>query len=134
MGRRNFLIASLLMTNLAWFSGSALAQNVHAPQTSPIKAGDKVPVIVVTLRPHGFEPEKLTLSQNTVIIHIVNRAGGVGDPNLKIKRQSDNAQVYADKASQNGNDTWRILVFEKGKFTMTLSNHSTAALAIEVTQ
>ena len=53
---------------------------------------------------------------------------------MTITPQSGTAPAYTDKASQNGEDAWRTLTFTKGTFTMTMSNHATATLGIEVTQ
>lgn len=131
-----------LLVYLVCLSVFAIAQGVQSP-TSPVKAGDKVPMIVVTLRPHGFEPDKITLSQNTVILYIINRAGGKGDPDMTIAPNTTangnananaNVQAYSGKASQNGLDMWRFLTISKGQYTMTMSNHGTAKLSIEVTK
>jgi hypothetical protein len=140
--QRDLAMRLLLLAQLFSWSAGASAQSVAAPSTSPIKAGDKAPLVAVVLRPHGFEPAKITLNQNTVILYVMNRAGGKGDPDLTILPNvaaspgvsPAAAQAYTAKSSQNGLDLWRIVTLTKGSYTLTMSNHGTAKLEIEVTK
>lgn len=121
--------------------GSAQAQTpvttVASTAISPLKSGDHAPLVVVVLRPHGFEPATLTLSDNTFVLMVINQAGGAADPDFTLTDAAlpkTAAALHTSKASQNGVDTWRILTLPKGTYTASLSNHSKATLTIEVTK